>query len=249
MEVSAVRALKPCVELPAGVVQLWYCEPPSIDDALLGRYERLLLPEERERRDRFVFERHRREYVVTRALVRTALARHRPMGPAAWSFRRDGLGHRPEIDPPCGLHFNLTNHPTMVVCAVREAGVVGVDVEPADRGAEILEVAETVFSEAERRDLASLPESERANRAVSLWTLKEAYLKARGAGLSLPLAKLSIVFDRDALAIDVHPDIEDGERWRFATVDLFGHRVAVAAPGERLELRSARLVPLVDDDA
>ena len=238
------------VELPAGVVQLWYCEPPSIDEELARRYERLLLPDERERFDRFVFERHRREYLVTRALVRAALARHRPIEPIAWSFRRDGLGARPEIDPPCGLHFNLTNHPTMIVCAVREGAPVGVDVEPSNRGGEILDVAQTVFSEAERHDLSSLPESERANRAVSLWTLKEAYLKARGAGLALPLAKLSIVFDHERVSIAVDPEIDDGERWRFAQLELFGHRVAVAAPGEAespLEVRSARLIPFADD--
>src|SRR5262249_8611625 len=159
-------------------------------------------PSELERYHRFVFDRHRLEFLATRALVRRTLSSLRPIDPPAWRFRITAYG-RPEIDPPCGIAFNLANHPTLTVCALRTAtagaapGAVpelGVDVEPLTRGIEIVPLAPSVFSVAERAALHALPAAAQPDRALSLWTLKEAYIKARSLGLSLPLDGFSFSF-------------------------------------------------------
>ncbi|MGH9560290.1 MAG: 4'-phosphopantetheinyl transferase family protein, partial [Terracidiphilus sp.] len=97
-----------------------------------------------------------------------------------------------------------------------------------------------VFSAAERTQLDALPVAERPDRALSLWTFKEAYIKARGMGLSLPLQKISFLFEGPKLEtpnIDgpqtirftVEPDVDDDPtRWRFCQFNHAGHRVALA---------------------
>jgi 4'-phosphopantetheinyl transferase len=198
-----------------------------------------LHPTELERYHRFVFDRHRLEYLATRALVRRALCAYRPIAPAAWQFRTTAHG-RPEIDPPCGLTFNLANHPTLVVCAIRPAPELaveapargpdlGVDVEPLTRGAEILAIADSVFAPDELAALRALPEPTQPDRAVALWTLKEAYIKARGLGLSLPLDGFAFAFDHAHPHISFAPAITDTpERWTFRTIDVLDHRIALA---------------------
>jgi 4'-phosphopantetheinyl transferase len=187
-----------------------------------------LHPIELERYHRFVFDRHRLEYLATRALVRRALSGYRPVAPAAWQFSTTPYG-RPEIDPPCSLTFNLANHPTLIVCAIRPGSALGVDVEPLTRGPEILALASTVFAPGELAALRALPESAQPDRALALWTLKEAYIKARGMGLSLPLDGFAFSFDDVHARISFAPIIIDTpERWLFRTIDLLDHRIALA---------------------
>jgi 4'-phosphopantetheinyl transferase len=187
-----------------------------------------LHPTELQRYNRFVFDRHRVEYLATRALVRRVLSTYRPLAPAAWQFRTTAHG-RPEIDPPCGLTFNLANHPTLIVCAIRPGPELGVDVEPLTRGPEILALAGSVFAPDELAALRALPELAQPDRALALWTLKEAYIKARGLGLSLPLDGFAFSFDDSHTRISFAPTITDmPERWTFRTFDLLDHRIALA---------------------
>jgi len=113
-----------------------------------------------------------------------------------------------------------------------------VDVESLARAEEIVPLAARVFSAAERAQLDALPAAERPDRALSLWTLKEAYIKARGMGLSLPLQEISFLFDgSDAMRFEVEPGVDDDPcRWRFCRFDHAGHRIAVA-----VEVNAARI--------
>jgi 4'-phosphopantetheinyl transferase len=182
---------------------------------------------ERKRYHAFVFDRHRLEYLATRALVRTALSSCRAVAPADWQFHANAYG-RPELVDHGDLRFNLSNNLTMIVCAIRRRGELGIDVEPLTRGPEIIEVADTAFAPAELAALRALPGPARADRAVSLWTLKEAYIKARGMGLSLPLDGFAFSFDAASRRISFAPSAGDPGRWQFRTLDLLGHRVALA---------------------
>jgi 4'-phosphopantetheinyl transferase len=227
------------------------------DPALLAEYGRLMTEEEQKRQRAFVQERHRLEYLLTRALVRTALSRYRPVSAASWRFTTNEYGS-PRVEPPCGLVFNLSNTPSMIVCAVTEGAAIGVDVEPHDRGGQVLDVAESVFAPLERAGLEALPEGRRRDRALSLWTLKEAYIKARGMGLSLPLNGFAFRFDDpdDVPRITFAPSIaDDPGRWWFRTIDHVDHRVAICAertataesPEGTPRLRVRLCVPLRDD--
>jgi 4'-phosphopantetheinyl transferase len=239
--------------IPADSVEVWVVRPGDATGAAFADSARgMLAPGEAERAARFRFDEHRREYLVTRALARRALSAYRDVAPAAWRFEANEHG-RPRPSPPCGLHFNLSNTPTLVVCAVSEHRELGVDVEPLSRAPAILEVAATVFTGRERADLAALPPPLAASRAVSLWTCKEAVMKARGLGMVLPPKEITLTWPaggHDAPRVTIAPAWDDGRAWTLRTVDVDDHRVALcveAAPPVELELvvcEAASLPPM-----
>ena len=107
---------------------------------------------------------HRREYLATRTLLRSALSHFRPIPPAAWRFRKDSYG-KPFIEPDCGLQFNLSNSDGLVVCLISEGAQVGVDVESPARSTVMIEVADKVFSPGEKAQLNELDGAAKAFRS------------------------------------------------------------------------------------
>jgi 4'-phosphopantetheinyl transferase len=215
-------------------LHLWYANPDDLLDPGTARAcAALLTSEEREKSERYKFERHRRESLATRALVRSALSHYRPVPPEAWRFKKNEHG-KPFLDPDCGLQFNLSNAVGLVVCLVAEGIEVGVDVESPARSGQTMDVAERVFSVEERAQLQELEGACSLDRALSLWTLKEAYIKARGVGLSLPLEKISFLFDGAGTILLKTDPVVDGNpgRWRFCSFDLAGHRIAAVVEQE-----------------
>ncbi len=221
----------------SSALQLWLAYPGDLaEPAIELACAAILNDAERTRAARFRFDKHRREYLATHALTRVALSQAHPLPPHAWSFSVNQYG-KPSSNPECGLSFNQSNSVELAVCLIAlpdsiggAATDVGVDVEPIARAEEILPLAPRVFSAAERAQLEALPATARLDRALSLWTLKEAYIKARGMGLSLPLDRISFLFDGpDAIRFEVAPGVDDDPcRWRFCQFDHTGHRIALA---------------------
>ena len=231
-------------------IHLWCANPAdALVESTAEACASLLSEDERIRWKRFRFDRQQREFLTTRALVRTALSRYFPLAPEAWRFKLNRYG-KPDIDPDRGLQFNLSNSPALVVCLIARQAAVGVDVEPIARAEKIVEVAREVFSPLEMAEFQQLQGRERLDRAVSLWTLKESYIKARGMGLSLPLKKFSFLFGGPE-GIRLHLDsslCDDAGRWRFCLMDHAGHRVAMMverAAAPKLQLWEQR--PLLSD--
>ncbi|HVE84975.1 MAG TPA: 4'-phosphopantetheinyl transferase superfamily protein [Myxococcales bacterium] len=199
------------------------------------RYLAMLEPHEVEQYHRFLFDQHRQEFLVTRALVRTVLSAYVPRAPEAWRFVRTEHG-RPLIagaaeDPEAGwLTFNLSNTTGLVACAVVRDRELGVDVEWLDRHGQVLEVADRYFSEFELEELRSLPAERQRGRFFDYWTLKESYIKAHGKGLAMPLGAFSMVLGGEEIGLRVAPPIEDDEKsWQFfLTSPAPLHRLAVA---------------------
>ena len=127
------------------------------------------------------------------------------------------------------LHFNVSHTDGLVVCLVSTEHEVGVDVELFSRAPKLLELAPTVFAPRERAALAALPGAAQAGRAVTLWTLKESYIKARGMGLALPLDGFAFHFADDQIRLDVAPALgDDGARWQFHCQRLGAHCLSTA---------------------
>jgi 4'-phosphopantetheinyl transferase len=247
--------------LPADEVHLWYLLPDAVvDPALLAAYEALLAPHERARRDRYRFPHSRREYLLTRALVRATLSRYAPVAPAAWTFRENEYG-RPEIDAEAhrSLRFNLSNTRGLIACLVAQDREIGVDVEDTERPGETVGIADSFFSPVEVAALRALPEAERRARFFDYWTLKEAYIKARGMGLALPLDQFSFLLEprpprtppeAPAIRIAFDPRLgDDAASWQFAQFPLSpGHRVSAAVhrgAGPDLRFVVRETVPLL----
>jgi 4'-phosphopantetheinyl transferase len=213
---------------------LWCAYPDDFaTDGIAHACTPLLCDNERTRLREFRFERHRREYLATRTLVRTALSCHHPISPETWRFHSNSCG-KPAAAPDCGLRFNLSNSLGLAVCLIAQGAEVGVDVEPYERAKEIAELAPEFFSPLELAQFEALRGQERLDRALSLWTLKEAYIKARGMGLSLPLNQFSFLFGgADGIRLEPDPYLcdEPGRLWRFCLVEHARHRIALMVAG------------------
>jgi len=213
---------------------LWCAYPEDFRSEAITQTSTLLLSEdERARWQALRFDRDRREYLATRTLVRTALSQYRPIAPQAWRFQSNMYG-KPTAEPDCGLRFNLSNTHGLVICLIAQEAEVGADVEPYDRASNIVELAPDVFSPLEIAQLEALHGQEKLDRALSLWTLKEAYIKARGVGLSLPLNSFSFLFGgKDGIRLEVDPCSYDepDRHWRFCIIEHAGYRIALIIDG------------------
>ncbi|MGO9340071.1 MAG: 4'-phosphopantetheinyl transferase family protein [Terracidiphilus sp.] len=229
-------------------LHLWYAYPDDLlDEKAAQACARVLSDDERARWQRFKFEKHRREYLATHALARIALSHSHALPPEAWQFRLNAYG-KPSINPECGLRFNLSNSQSLVICLISEGAEVGVDVEACARARTICEVGPRVFSPKELAQLEALHEDERPERALRLWTLKEAYIKARGMGLALPLNKFSFLFeDANSIRMEMDPTLNDSpERWRFYLFEHAAHCIALMVENRdvpQLNVWETRLLP------
>jgi 4'-phosphopantetheinyl transferase len=248
-ECPPVRVEQTCEGTP-GIVDVWYWIYESFSEATLADgWSELLTVEERERYHRFRFERDRRLYLATRALVRTVLSRYAAVSPGDWRFVADTSG-KPRIAAPNvspALHFNLANTPGIVTCAVSVAhDLIGIDVERIDRTTDFVNLADRYFAPSESREIRAVTPANRPSRFFTYWTLKESYVKARGVGLSFPLDRFSFVVDDNAVRISFHSDADDvASAWAFASLYVpptYLMGVAAKTSGPALSLRVTHVV-------
>ena len=219
-------------------VDIWLAFPNEINDPdLLAQYQILLNEQERCRQQRFHFARHRQQYLITRALVRTTLSRYAPIRPQDWQFVHNEHG-RPDIAPGQigqALQFNLSHTDGLIACAVALDCELGVDVEDSQRDARTVDIAERFFSAQECYDLRALDRALQADRFFDYWTLKESYIKARGMGLAIPLGQFSFHLNSEqpdrAIRISFDQRLQDDpRRWQFRLLRLTErYRLALCA--------------------
>jgi len=241
------------MDLSGNEIHLYISYPERITEAALLRdYESLLTGEERSQMSRFYYVRHRHQYLVTRALVRTSLSACHEVAPAEWRFGTNGYGKpaisHPVIDSPA--NFNLSHTRGLIICGIVRHRDIGVDVEDLHRNTKTaFKRLSSYFSEDEIADLARLPPEQQNERFFDYWTLKEAYIKARGMGLAIPLDKFGFQFKADSLdGFTLHPDLDDdAAAWQFWRIPVDGcYRIAVAvnSGNENYTLRAFNSVPL-----
>jgi 4'-phosphopantetheinyl transferase len=211
-------------------VHVWIARESLADDpAVVARIATLLSPDERDRQARLTAATPRRLDLIARGLQRRMLSRLAPaVAPDQWRFVRGDTG-RPSLAAPfdaTGLHFNLAHTPGLVVMAAGRVPDIGIDVEGLDKRVN-LDVARRYFSEAETEALLAMPPEQRPMRFLRLWTLKESYLKATGAGVAGGLARTSFEIDGDAVRLR-RADDPHAPRWVFAERRPPGYLVALA---------------------
>ncbi len=210
------------------MIEAFLFDPRTVsEDALLERGRGWLAGDERARYERFSHAPSAHVYLATRVVARTVLARKLGVAPAALEFERDALG-RPSLRHHA-LCFSLANGPTFVVCTVGRVPH-GVDAEPLDRAEALLGMASTIYSDDERAHLTrGAPPAD----AVLLWTLKEAYLKARGIGLRVDPRLVSFTLGEPEIRLALAaPLADDGILHRFQRLSFAGHLGAVAGPSD-----------------
>lgn len=233
-------------------VDIWYVHTDGIEDErLFDEYRARLPQEELERAGQFLLERSRLEYLVTRMLVRSVLSHYTGLDLAEWRFTRNTYG-KPEVGSPADLplSFNLSHAAGLVVCAVTGGRDVGIDAESRSRRMEHLTLARRFFASSEADAIERAPPERQADLFLRFWTLKEAFIKARGMGMSIPLADVAFTLgDERPPAVSFAKNLgEKAEDWQF--VEMLagtGHHVALAARiplAERAEIRVRETVPL-----
>jgi len=205
----------------SATIDLWLVSYRQINDSqLVQRLEQLLNAEERQRRARFLHAEDQHRFLLTRATVRTVLSGYAPVEPQDWLFTANAHG-RPAIanlhPQASGLCFNLSHTRGLIVLGVCRDRELGVDVENIRERTPTPGIAERFFAPQESAALASLPEELRHDRFFAYWTLKEAYIKARGRGMSIPLDRFCFTFPEEG-CIHLHIDADqndNAERWQF----------------------------------
>lgn len=232
-----------------GDVHVWLTRPEDVAPNVLKTYVALMTTGERERWQRYRFEKDRTLHLIARALVRTTLSRYADVPPDAWRFEAGEHG-RPSISSPrSGLSFNLAHTAGLVACAVSRETEVGVDVERLSAERVSPELSRRVFSEREVEALDRLPPAEQPDRFFDLWTLKESYIKARGLGLAIPLRSFGFhLSDGHAPVIEIAPELrDDPSTWSFRqSAPTSEHRLAVAlrlAHGSVMQVTTRQIVP------
>jgi len=213
-------------------VHLWFCRTQHLGDEAVAAASLSLSVEERSRRDRFHFAADRRDFAIAHDLLRRTLSRYTGVSPADWQFTKNKYG-KPSIDSRdphlAAISFSLSHTRGLVACGVTLAEALGVDVERADRSLSATQIAERYFSEQEAASLRRQSDEPRRVRFTELWTLKEAFWKAVGVGLSGSLASASFqVEERRTIRFDPPPGFEPAA-WHFSLFDLDGNaRLGVA---------------------
>lgn len=235
------------------VLDLWLThEPAAPAPELLAFWASLLSADERQRWQRLARAEDRQRFLLVRALVRSVLGQELGVPPAALQFRTDGYG-KPQVLAPGEnlLQFNLSHTRGLTTLLLGRSVEVGVDVEALARPVELLALARRYFAAPEVQALEALAPSLQREFFFSLWTLKEAWVKAKGLGLRVPLDEFSfdgpglllpadttcegvqsLNTDTGAAVISMHcaPQLlEDPADWSFHLLRHGSFRIAVAA--------------------
>lgn len=227
-------------ELPPDEVHVWRASLDQRQDHF-GRLMRILSPQERARAERFHFEADRKRCVLARGLLRLLLGHclGRPADRLQFHYNEFG---KPSLAgglyPP--VQFNVSHSGDLVLIAFGRDRALGVDIERMRTDVATEEIATRFFSANECRDLAKTALDARCDAFFACWTRKEAYLKARGDGLSLPLEQFDVSFlpgDEPRL-IETRHDPAEVHRWSLRALEAgCGYKAALAVAGVDWKLK------------
>lgn len=182
-------------DLSPGDLHLWLIALYG-SDLELAQAEAVLSADELSRARRFHFERDARRYVLAHAALRRILAGYLAVSPPALRFEVNAYG-KPSLASgaapgDAGLTFNLSHSGELALLGVAAGRPVGVDIELVRPELATRQIAERFFSPAEVLALAALTTADWVHAFFRCWTRKEAFVKARGEGLSLPLDSFDV---------------------------------------------------------
>ncbi len=167
-------------------VHLWLVRLDASDDNFARALAWLSL-DETDRAERLRFPRHRRAFVLGRAALRALLASYLGVGPTEVRFAYGPQGKPALADAASALRFNASNSSDLAACAFTTGCEIGIDIEQHRPLHDLESIAHRFFSPDETADLQELPEADKTSAFFHCWTRKEAYIKAMGGGLSIPL--------------------------------------------------------------
>jgi 4'-phosphopantetheinyl transferase len=236
---SAFRIDKP-LTLSALEVHLWRVDLQALSADEL-RWHELLSSDELTRAARFHFARDRQHFVASRALLRTILAGYLDTLPDRITFfysakEKPALQHEHGSD----ITFNVSHSGGIALMGFTRDRQIGVDIEQVRPDLDLEAIARRFFSPDEQKQLSVVPEEEQAEAFFRCWTRKEAYIKATGDGLSLPLSQFDVALrpTESSSLLATRPDPLEAGRWSLKEVPGgAGYVAALCVHGREWQLR------------
>lgn len=212
------------MQLSEREVHLWSVQLQQVESPLLE-----LAADERERAARMRCSQARGAFVQTRLALRTLLGHYLGLPPSAVALNSGAWG-KPQLGAGMGnLQFNVSHSGHLALIALSHAAV-GVDLEWQQTDLDWRELLPACCHPAEQADFHGVADAEGGARLMRLWTAKEAYLKGRGEGLSLPLTAIRLGVDGDWQA-HIEAPWDDGQGWWLHALALpAGYLGCVATP-------------------
>ncbi len=204
---------------------------------------RTLTADERARAERFYFQKDREQFIVARGLLRAILGRYLDAEPSQLRFSYSPYG-KPSLAGEFNadaLCFNLSHADGLALYAVTRGRQLGIDIEHVRADLADEQVAERFFSPREVAELRTFSGSMRPLAFFNCWTRKEAYIKARGEGLSLALDQFDVSLAPGGPAALLSTAGNPLEAFRWSLRELTpgaGYVAALAAEGNNWRLRS-----------
>jgi 4'-phosphopantetheinyl transferase len=213
-------------------VDVWLSPLSALGDASRAQASTWLDATEHARWQRFVSASAADQYLLSRMLLRALFARYTGTPAAAWAFEADAHG-RPQVvrtpRQPCDLCFSLSHTAGWVAVALAAQPNIGIDIENLQRDASIQGLAGMVFAPAEARAVEGLGDVALRDAFFEVWTLKEAYVKARGLGFRIPLKSFWFDLGASPPAFAGDASHDAAADWQFLSCRLApDHRLALA---------------------
>ncbi len=223
------------MRLSAQDVHVWKAAL-RVSDSEYSKMQAILSAEEREHALRFVFEKDRRRWVVAHGVLRVLLSQYLLVDPGDLQFSFNPFGKPSVAHPQTGerLQFNMAHSADLALYAFHFDRQVGIDVEYMRKDVEYMQLARFYFSPREYTNLQALPPKLQQEAFFLCWTRKEAYIKAKGLGLSIPLETfdVSLVPGEPAKLLTIQTDVDAADHWSlFDLVPEVNYAGALAVEG------------------
>jgi 4'-phosphopantetheinyl transferase len=228
--------------VPDGEVHLWRLDLDKVVVAE-SRWRTLLSQDETTRADRFKFASDRQNFTATRALLRILLGSYVRRNPQQLSFTY-GQNGKPSLDPGRGaaeMQFSVSHSGARALIAIARGRPLGVDIEQIRENVDCESLTQRYFSPCEQDALSAVEASEFCRAFFRCWTRKESYIKARGAGLALPLRDFDVSVSQAEknLLLATRPDANEAARWSICAIEAGeGYEAALCGKGRDWVLKS-----------
>ena len=216
-------------------VHVWRAQL-ELPSSQVQRLRGILTDDELNRARRFFFEIDRQRFIAARGTLRSILSRYITIYPSHLRFYYNQYG-KPFLAPEFSsylLNFNLSHSGSMSLYAITRNMEIGVDVERVRSDFEYEEIAKRFFSVNEVAILRTIPTEKKLEAFYNCWIRKEAYIKAHGKGLSMPLDSFDVSFARwePSIVLSTKDESQESSPWTFLGLKPDpGYRGALAVKG------------------
>lgn len=218
-----------------GDVHVW-CASLKQSMSTLKQFANILSPKERKRADQFYFEKDKNHYITGHGVIKVLLSRYLNKRAKDIGFCYGPYG-KPECVDQCNnkkIYFNYSHSEEVALYAFSIDNDLGIDVEYIRDIADMNQIVNNICSQEEIIVFETLAESDRRTAFFNCWTRKEAFIKAVGKGLSMPLDQFKVSFlpNKPAKLLSVNAEEKTKQEWHIQDLKpAYGYAAAIAVKG------------------